>query len=364
MFDITHVITTIDRGGAEKHLLQLASAQVSKGFRVRVIFLKGSGELSRDFEQNGCLVVNHLSNKNILIQILKLRRIFKDDCRVIHAHLPRAELLTSISSINKFVVTRHNAEKFFPKAPDFLSRLLSRYVSLNTYACIGISNSVKAFLLENREWPSNSEITVIHYGVQAHTLNPSVEKKKLLQDLKIPNTSKVVGTIARVVPQKDYPTLLKSFEIVNKKYPNSYLISVGEGFLQPEMHKLSIELRIAENIRWIGKVENVDNYLQLFDCFVLTSIYEGFGLVLLEAANAGLPIVASNISAIPEVLGRAYKYLAQPGSCEQFANFIIQSLTESSPIDLVKINQEIMDRFSVEKMLNSTLETYGIKQIS
>ncbi len=65
-------------------------------------------------------------------------------------------------------------------------------------------------------------------------------------------------------------------------------------------------------VKWVGKVDNVDNYLQLFDTFVLTSIYEGFGLVLLEAANAGLPIVASNISAIPEVLGRSHKYLAIP----------------------------------------------------
>jgi glycosyltransferase involved in cell wall biosynthesis len=359
MFDVTHVITTIDRGGAEKHLLQLASAQVAKGLRVRVIYLKGSGELIGDFESSGCSVVTQLSNKNVLLQILELRKILKGDCRVIHAHLPRAELLSAISSSTKFVVSRHNAEKFFPGAPDSLSRLLSRYVALNAYACIGISMAVKEFLLQSKEWPSTPEVTVIHYGVHGRPLNLTVTKTQLLQNLGIPASSKVIGTIARVVPQKDYPTLLRAFKIVNKRYPDSFLVSLGEGFLQTEMNELAIELGISERARWIGKVENVDNYLQLFDCFVLTSLYEGFGLVLLEAANAGLPIVASEISAIPEVLGSDYKYLAHPGAYEQFANLIVKSLNEKSSPELAKFNQKIMDKFSVDVMLQSTLATYG-----
>lgn len=358
MFDITHVITTIDRGGAEKHLLQLASAQTSKGLKVRVIFLKGSGELIREFEAGGCLVESNLANKSILSQILRLRKILSGDSRVIHAHLPRAELLTTISSRSKFVVSRHNAEKFFPGAPDFISRLLSRHVASKTYACIAISMAVKEFLSRSREWPSFPEITVIHYGVQRKALNLSLAKSQLLKNLGIPSSSNVIGTIARVVPQKDYPTLLRAFKIVSGKYPNSFLVSVGEGYLQSQMNQLAIELGISEHIKWVGKVENVEDYLQLFDCFVLTSLYEGFGLVLLEAANAGLPIVASEISAIPEVLGREYKYLAHPGDYEQFATLIIQSLNDKSSSELAKFNQGIMNNFSVEKMLEKTLATY------
>lgn len=358
MFEITHVITTIDRGGAEKHLVQLASAQVAKGLKVRIIFLKGNGELIRDFEANGCFVESNLVNRSIPRQILELRKILKRDVRVIHAHLPRAELLTAISSRSKFVVTRHNAEKFFPGAPDFISRFLSRYVASNSYACIAISRAVKDFLSQSGEWPSIPGITVIHYGFQKQSLNISLEKPQVLQYLGIPTSSKVIGTIARVVPQKDYPTLLQAFKIVNEKYPDSFLVSVGEGYLQSHMNQLAVDLRISENIKWVGKVENVDNYLQLFDCFVLTSLYEGFGLVLLEAANAGLPIVASEISAIPEVLGSGYKYLADPGDYKQFATLIIQSFGEKFSPELERFNQGILDKFSVERMLDSTLATY------
>jgi glycosyltransferase involved in cell wall biosynthesis len=358
MLQITHVITTIDRGGAEKHLLQLASAQVAAGYRVRVIFLKGKAELLQDFERSGCEVIAHISNKGLLQQFLGLRAIFSGFQGVTHAHLPKAELLSALSVSNKIIVSRHNAEKFFPAAPDFLSRLLSQLVSRKTYGCIAISNSVKDFLYQSKEWPKTPCVTVVHYGVERRHLNPTIPKEILLDELGIPRDYRVIGTIARVVPQKDYPTLLAAFKILSEHSPDVFLVSVGEGNLLPEMSRLAMSLGISHRVKWVGKVENVDNYLQLFDSFVLTSIYEGFGLVLLEAANADLPIVASNISAIPEVLGSDHKYLATAGNPVEFAAMIINSLNDKDSASLSAWNDQIMENFSVEKMLQKTLKVY------
>lgn len=364
MFDITHIITTIDRGGAEKHLLQLASAQVAKGFRVRVVFLKGNGELLSDFESGGCSVVTYLSNRNILVQILELRKILEVDCGVIHAHLPRAELLTAIVSRNKFIVSRHNAEKFFPGAPDFLSRHLSRFVETKTYGCIAISQSVENFLIQSKEWSLATPIHVIYYGYEKHSLKTSVSRTELLKKLSIPETSYIIGTIARLAPQKDYPNLLQAFKLFLEIEPNSYLIAVGDGELLDGMRLYATQLEIAHRIKWIGKIANVEDYLQLFDVFVLTSQYEGFGLVLLEAANANLPIIASNISAIPEVLGPEYKYLAEVGEYRDFYSKLkLLRFTEDSDY-FVENNKEILSRFTVEKMLNDTLKTYINKKMS
>jgi glycosyltransferase involved in cell wall biosynthesis len=124
------------------------------------------------------------------------------------------------------------------------------------------------------------------------------------------------------------------------------------------MNRLAMSLGISHRVKWVGKVENVDNYLQLFDSFVLTSVYEGFGLVLLEAANADLPIVASNISAIPEVLGSDHKYLATAGNPVEFAAMIKDSLNDKNSASLSAWNHRIMENFSVEKMLQKTLKVY------
>jgi len=358
MHEITHVITTIDRGGAEKHLLQLASAQVAAGYKVRVIFLKGKAELLQDFERIGCEVITHISKRGLLRQIFGLRAIFAGFQGVIHAHLPRAELLCALSVPKKIIISRHNAEKFFPAGPDFLSRHLSLFVSRKSYGCIAISNSVKNFLYQSGEWPTTPPTSVVHYGVERHRLNPSIPKEVLLNELGIPNSSRIIGTIARVVPQKDFPTLLAAFKILSEHAPDVFLVSVGEGYLQPEMNKLATSLGISHRVKWVGKVENVDNYLQFFDSFVLTSIYEGFGLVLLEAANADLPIVASNISAIPEVLGSDHKYLATAGNPLEFAEMIENSLNDKKTESLSACNDRIMEEFSVEKMLQKTLKVY------
>lgn len=358
MLEITHVITTIDRGGAEKHLLQLVAAQVTAGCKVRVIFLKGKAELLQDFKKSGCEVITHISNKGLLQQVLALKGTFAGFQGVIHAHLPRAELLTAIITPKKMTVTRHNAEKFFPAAPNFLSRLLSQFVARKSHGCIAISNSVKIFLYQSGEWPITPPVSVIHYGVERRHLSPSIPKEVLLDELEIPHSGRVIGTIARVVPQKDYPTLLKAFKILSEHIPEVFLVSVGEGYLQSEMVELATNLGISHRVKWIGKVENIDNYLQLFDTFVLTSIYEGFGLVLLEAANADLPIVASNISAIPEVLGSHHEFLATVGNPVEFAAMIENSLNVKKSESLTAYNQRIMERFSLEKMLQKTLKVY------
>jgi hypothetical protein len=127
---ILHVITTIDRGGAENQLLVLAKYQVKNGKKVSIVFLKGKSELESQFLEIGATVINSIANKALVYQLIFLRNFFKSNNAIVHAHLPRAELLSALSiKKQKFFVTRHNAEPFFPKAPKILSILLSRFVT-------------------------------------------------------------------------------------------------------------------------------------------------------------------------------------------------------------------------------------------
>ena len=90
------------------------------------------------------------------------------------------------------------------------------------------------------------------------------------------------------------------------------------------MKLLTTQLKLDKNVLWLGKKSKIQDYLNIMDMFVLSSIYEGFGLVLLEALSVGVPIVASNISAIPEVLGNDYPYLARVGDYSDFADKMME----------------------------------------
>jgi len=154
------------------------------------------------------------------------------------------------------------------------------------------------------ENPKRGEIEVVHYGYRSaqNKLDSSLFEE-LSETYDIREEQFVVGCVARLVWQKDHATLLKAFGIYSSKNPKARLILIGDGPLRNQLIELARELGILDSVVFVGKVSNVREHLQLLDVFVLSSITEGFGLVLLEAMEAELPIIASKISAIPEVLG-------------------------------------------------------------
>ena len=101
---VTHLITTIERGGAEKQLLTLASEQVQSGIKVEVIFLKGKPELKKEFEESGINVNKLLTGKNFLHQIFLLSKYLRKNPSPVHAHLPKSELLAAVVISKKYFV--------------------------------------------------------------------------------------------------------------------------------------------------------------------------------------------------------------------------------------------------------------------
>ena len=161
---VTHLITTIERGGAEKQLLTLASEQVQSGLNVFVLYLKGKPDLRNEFEAAGVEVNNLLVGKSFLKQISLLSRYLRKNPSPIHAHLPKSELLAAIVVPNKnFVFTRHNSEPFWPGGPGIISNLLSKFVCKRASQGIAISNAVKSYLNKRGEIPTGYIIDVVYY---------------------------------------------------------------------------------------------------------------------------------------------------------------------------------------------------------
>jgi len=320
---ITHLITTIERGGAEKQLLTLASEQVQSGLSVVVLYLKGKPELRNEFEAAGVEVNNLLVEKSFLKQIFLLSKYLRKNPSPVHAHLPKSELLAAIVVANKyFVCSRHNAEPFWPGGPRIISNLLSKFVCKRASQGIAISNAVKSYLIERGEIPNGYKIDVVYYGFEKDILTNPVGLNLITNLMTGQNSNYKIGTIGRLVPQKDYPTLLSAFSSVLKSMPNIDLYVVGEGHLQKDLIKLSKSLGIKDKIHWVGKTEYIKEFLSRIDLFILPSKYEGFGLVLLEAMIAKKPIIAANNSAIPEVLGKTYEGLFLTGDINALAQQI------------------------------------------
>ena len=328
---VTHLITTIERGGAEKQLLTLASEQVQSGLKVEVIFLKGKPELKKEFEKSGVAVNKLLVGKSFLKQIALLSKYIRKNPSPIHAHLPKSELLAAIVVSNKYLVfTRHNSEPFWPCGPRVISNLLSKFVCKRASQGIAISNAVKSYLIKRGEIPTGYIIDVVYYGFQKNGSTNSTSLKSITNLINGQSSNFKIGTIGRLVPQKDYPTLLSAFSNVLEKLPDAELYVVGEGYLQKELMELCKSLGVSSKVHWLGKTEYINEFFSKIDLFILPSKYEGFGLVLLEAMVAKKPIIAANNSAIPEVLGKTYEGLFQTGDVKALAQHINTAINDKN----------------------------------
>lgn len=343
---IIHVITTIELGGAEKQLLTLAECQKMGLENVEVLYLKGNPLLLEQFRQAQIEVSTKFSELNFFQQVLELKKKSKNTQAIFHAHLPRSELLCALALKSKsFVVTRHNAEAFFPRAPKFISRILSRFVLKRASACIAISQAVSDYLKDTRESAKSTKVFIIHYGLK----NTIINKSQKIQDF-APRKYKI-GTIARLVPQKNIPLLLGAIQLLETKDSSEFhLVIAGDGPLEEQLHSLSIKLGIAKRVTWKGKISDVEEFYRDIDLFVLSSNYEGFGLVLLEAMSYGVPVVARRISAIPEVLGTNHPGLIESSSSDELAfrmkKFLLNSKARERCLDF---QEHQLSNFSIKK---------------
>jgi len=361
---IIHLITTLERGGAEKQLSILVKEQVSQEFDVEVIYLKGKPDLMLEFEQLGIKVNDFVANKKFINQIKILRKFFREYSGLVHTHLPRAEVIAFLTvNKKKYVISRHNYEQFWPSAPKLVSALLSRIATSRAAGGIAISRSLREYLIHNCEFSKKFPIQVIYYGFSRKARSDPYQTSHKTQIFTQANNSFKIGIISRLIPGKDYPTLFKALQRVLEKYKKIDLYIVGDGNQKEELSLLTKTLGIHKNVFWLGQIDRVSNFLSELDLFVFTSKGEGFGLVLLEAMLASKPILAANNSSIPEVLGRSYSGLFETGNYKELASKISKVIESSDYskelIDSYQPQIELFNPNLMAKLVKQTYEMYG-----
>src|SRR5262249_23225499 len=120
-------------------------------------------------------------------------------------------------------------------------------------------------------------------------------RRKLIEELRLPEGSFILLNVARVVPQKGLLYAIRALPAVREKYPETYLVSVGSTVDQRWLSRLEAEsyaLGVARNMRFLGVRRDIPDLLRGSDLFVFPSLYEGLGIALIEAMASGLPCLA------------------------------------------------------------------------
>ena len=364
---VLHLITSLNRGGAENHLTCLIRGQLKENKEIFVLYLKGDGYWVNYLKSIG-VKVSILNNFNIISQIKEIKNtIKKEKIDILHSHLPHMELLGYMSllgnSDTKFIITKHVDNDYLGgsniKKRSIISSIISLIIYSRVNSFIAISNSVKKFLIEN-SYVDKTKIKLIYYGLDNFYIQRCLEDKKKII---INDNSKITfGFIGRLVKQKQVDKIIKSF----KKYKeesniDSKFLIVGSGPEKNKLIELSKTLKIEKEIIWLDFSDNVGGILKHIDVFCINSSFEGLGLVMLEAMAYSKPLIGPNVSAIPEVIkNNENGLLVKPNDVNEYKDAMIKMSNDKLRKDLSNRSVFILQKnFNFEKMVNKVSEVYN-----
>ena len=366
---LLHVITGINRGGAENHLLDLVRHQRACGFAVSVAYLRECHYWAAALRELGA-DVQHLGLRfyGDLRPLVKLRRVIGSGrFGLVHAHLPPAELYSRLALLGTdrsalpLLITKHNEERFC-NAPG--QRALGRWVARRASHVIAISNAVKLYMSGTGLGIPARKLQTIYYGIDAAPFAPRGGMPLLLDGVSPGDL--VIGFVGRLVPQKDIATLLRGFALFAAASVKARLVIVGEGPLADKLRLLADELGISSRVVWAGFREDIAAIMGAFDIFALTSLYEGLGLVLLEAMAAGVAVAATRVGAIPEVVIDGETGLligpGQPGELAAAFQKLSDSTVRTRMGEAGRLR--VLAQFTLEKMCRETDDRYALTSIN
>jgi glycosyltransferase involved in cell wall biosynthesis len=162
-------------------------------------------------------------------------------------------------------------------------------------------------------------------GVNVESLQArQFSRQEARQRLGLSPDAFIFGTAGRLHPVKDQQTLLRAFAQEHAKLNSSILVIMGSGKLDGTLKALSRELGVEDKVRFLGQIPEGPRYFKAFDVFVLPSIKEPFGMVLIEAMAAGVPVVSSRTGGTSEVIGDV-GVLFSPGDVKQLAGELVNA---------------------------------------
>jgi glycosyltransferase involved in cell wall biosynthesis len=228
---------------------------------------------------------------------------------------------------------------------------------------IAISEAVNRYMAGPGLGINPARLHTIHYGIDARPFceAPREAGLALRERWGVPERALLVGFAGRLVPQKAIDTLLEGFARYRQQSPlDPWLAIVGAGPLEMSLRRQAEQLGISSRVCWPGFHDDMPAVMRSFDIFALTSVYEGFGLVLAEAMASRLPVVATRVGAIPEiVLGGETGLLVQPREPQELAAALHQLGSDEVRRRLGEAGQRrVLQEFTLERMCRETDELY------
>ncbi|MEI8339801.1 MAG: glycosyltransferase family 4 protein [bacterium] len=371
---ILFAITKSNWGGAQRYVFDLATSLPRDQFEV-VVLTGREGELSKRLKEQN---IRTVEIKNIerevnpikdLLVVNSFRRILnKEKPDIVHLNSSKMAVYGALATLGKknikTVFTSHGWP--FNEKRSILSRIFYR-ISLQ-FALNEIDKTIfvsqntaeQAFAMKLLK-PEQAQ--VIHNGLSPIDFESRASARKIIKDLlpelEIHKNTLWLGTIAELHKNKGLGHAIHAISLLNN--PNLKYFIIGGGELEQGLRKEIMELELTNKVYLLGKIANAATLLPAFDVFLLPSITESLPYVILEAGTAGLPVVASNVGGIPEIIESGVTGLLVRGGRSKEISHALHEMIEKGPAKQdygLNLQKKISQKFNLHNMIEQTISVY------
>lgn len=350
-------------GGGEKWHLSAYSYFLSQNYQAYLVTNKNS-KLFQEAKNLGQIPFEiSISNTSFLnpFKILKLFFFFKkNETKTVVLNLPAdlkiAGIAAKLAGVQNIVYRRGMPKKL---KNSWLNRFLFRKILTHI---VGNSNEIiNSMTSGNESWFPTDKLVLIYNGVDTSQSYTEEKAPHRGDDVEV-----IIGNIGRLVEQKGQELLIDICHIIKNEGIKLKILIAGEGKLKKDLEKKIINENLQENIKLIGHITNISEFMKSIDIFVFTSRYEGSANALIEALHHEKPVVAFNISSNPEIIISGKNgYLATPFDTKEMSNMII-NLIKNKKLQkkFVKAGSDLLrEKFDLYKNLNILIDIHdGISQ--
>jgi len=362
---IVHIAKVTGIYGMEKHLLTLLPRLNGQPYELNFLILIDPTRPVADY-------LSLLEHRGITIHPVAIRHDFDPFCFLaivkhlqhikpvlVHTHLMHGDLYGIAAAravgIKAVISSKHNDDAFRRRQP---IKMVNYMLNRKTTRIVAISDWIARFTHEV-EGAAREKITTIYYGIEP--AQAASNRQALRSSLEIGQEDIVLGIIARLVAQKGHRYLINAFAAAVKRNSRLRLLIVGSGELEQELKKQVRQLDLQEKVVFTGYRSDTDDLLNAMDIFSHPSLWEGFGLSVLEAMNMGKPVVASNVSALPELIEDGKTgFLVPPRDVKALSDALLKLADNSSLRHKMGMSAQQRCRtfFSVDRMVQETRALY------
>lgn len=311
MIRVTLLIPTLDRSGAEKQLTLLATRLPRDEFDVEVVVLTRSGPYAAELEQAGVPLT--VLGKRWKFDPLCLRRLKRHlqqrQPHVLHTWLFAANAYGRLALPRKDAPKVIVSERCVDSWKAGWQLWLDRKLIPKTDLLVGNSQAVADFY--QSVGVPREQLAVVQNGIERAPA-PQQPREKFRRSLDLPETTKLVGFVGRLAPQKRLKDLLWSFELLTNLEHDVAFVIAGDGPQRRELEEFARSIRCLDRVRFLGHREDAASLVSLFDVFWLASDFEGLSNSLMEAMASGVPCVVSGIPANVELVTHEQTGLVVP----------------------------------------------------